>query len=96
MFIGSIQLVDMAICRYQCQFGPHDFTDVVKDITLNHNKTPKKLDINGKIVPLVIGHKDRQYSMKKWGASIKKRSITKYTIETLYLFKHASKLCFIQ
>ncbi len=52
MFIGSIQLVDMAIRRYQCQYGPHDFTNVVTDITQNHNATPKKLDINGKVIQL--------------------------------------------
>jgi hypothetical protein len=29
----------------------------VKDITQNHNVVPKKLDINGKIIPLGTGHK---------------------------------------
>jgi hypothetical protein len=29
----------------------------VKDVTQNHNATPKKLDINEKIIPSRIGHK---------------------------------------
>jgi hypothetical protein len=31
----------------------------VKDITQNHNATPKKLDINEKITPSRIGHKGK-------------------------------------
>jgi hypothetical protein len=37
----------------------------VKDITQNHNATPKELDINGKVIPLRIGHKGTQDSKKK-------------------------------
>jgi hypothetical protein len=33
MFINNIKLVGMVIRRYQCQYGPNDFTNVVKDIT---------------------------------------------------------------
>jgi len=29
----------------------------VKDITQNHNVAPKKLGINGKVIPSGIGHK---------------------------------------
>jgi hypothetical protein len=86
----------MAICRYQCQYGPDNFTNVVKDITQNHNATPKKLDINGKVIPLGTGHKGTQDFRKKWGDSIKKGCRIEFTIKTLYLLKHASKLCFIQ
>jgi hypothetical protein len=35
----------------------NDLTNVVKDITQNHNATLKELDINGKVIPLRIGHK---------------------------------------
>jgi hypothetical protein len=37
----------------------------VKDIRQNHNATPKKLDINGKVIPLAIGHNGTQDSMNK-------------------------------
>jgi hypothetical protein len=96
MFIGSIQLVDMAIHRYQCQYGPHDFTNVVMDITQNHNATPKNLNINGKVIQLGTGHKGTQASKKKWGGFMKRGCRVEFTIKTLYLLKHASKLCFIQ
>jgi hypothetical protein len=36
----------------------------MKDITQNHNVAPKKLDINGKVIPLRIGHKGTQDSKK--------------------------------
>jgi len=29
----------------------------MKDITQNHNAAPKKLDINGKVIPLGTSHK---------------------------------------
>jgi len=47
----------LVVCKYQCQYDPNDLTNVVKDITQNHNATPKKLDINGKIIPLRTCHK---------------------------------------
>jgi len=65
IYVHSIQLVDMAICRYQYQYGPHDFTNVVKDITQNHNATPTKLDINGKVIQSRTAHKGTQDSRKK-------------------------------
>jgi len=70
----------------------------MENITQNHNVTPKKLDINinGKVIPLGIGHKGTQDSRKKWDGFIKRGCKTKFTIKTLYLFKHVSKLCFIQ
>jgi hypothetical protein len=36
----------------------------MKDITQNHNVAPKKLDINGKVIPLRIGHKGTRDSKK--------------------------------
>jgi hypothetical protein len=57
---------------YQCQYGPNDLTNVVKDITQNHNVTSKKLDINGKVIPSRTGHKGTQDSRKKWGGFIKR------------------------
>jgi hypothetical protein len=44
----------------------------MKDITRNHNLTPKKLDINinGKVIPSWIGHKGAQDFRKKWGGFI--------------------------
>jgi hypothetical protein len=68
----------------------------VKDITQNHNATPKQLDINGKVIPLEIGHNGTQDSMKKWGAIIKRGCRIEFTIKTLYLLKHVLELCFIQ
>ncbi len=93
MFIGSIKLVDMVIRRYQCQYGPNDFTNVVNEITQNHNATP---NINGKIIPSMTGHKDTQDSKNKWGGSIKKGCRVEFIIKKLYLLKHALELCFIQ
>jgi len=54
------------------------------------------LNINGKVIPLVTGHNSIQDSRKKWGGFIKRGRKTKFTIKTLYLFKHVSKICFIQ
>jgi hypothetical protein len=34
----------------------------MKNITQNHNATPKQLDINGKVIPLGIGCKGTQDS----------------------------------
>jgi hypothetical protein len=62
----------MAIHRYQFQYGPNDLTNVVKDITKNINVCPKKLNINGKVIPSRICHKGTQNSKEKWGVSIKK------------------------
>jgi hypothetical protein len=45
----------------------------VKDITQNHNVALKKLNINGKVIPLGKGHRGTQDSRKKWGGSIKRR-----------------------
>jgi hypothetical protein len=44
----------------------------VKDIRQNHNVVPKKLNINGKVIPLGIGHKGTRDSKKKWGGFIKR------------------------
>ncbi len=63
-------MVHKAICGYQCQYGPNDLINVVKDITQNHNGCPKNLDTNGKTIPSWIGHKGTQASKKKWGGSI--------------------------
>jgi hypothetical protein len=68
----------------------------VKDITQNHNVAPKKLDIDGKIIPSGTSHKGTQDSRKKWGGFIKRGCKVKFTIKTLYLFKHVLELCFIQ
>jgi len=57
MIIGSIKLVHMVVHKYQHQYGPTNLTNVIKDITQNHNAIPKKLDIDGKIIPSKIGHK---------------------------------------
>jgi hypothetical protein len=51
MFICSTKLVDMVIHMYECWYGPNDLTNVVKDITHCHNATPKKLNINGRVIP---------------------------------------------
>jgi len=64
MFIGSTKLVDVVVHRFECQYGSNDLTNVLKDITQNHNVTLKKLDINGKVIPLGTGHKGTQYSLK--------------------------------
>jgi hypothetical protein len=56
----------------------------------------KKLDINRKVIPSIIGHKGTQDSKNKWGGSIKRGYRVEFTIKTLYLFKHVSELCFIQ
>jgi hypothetical protein len=40
----------MVVCRYQCQYGPDEFINVVKDIKQHHNAPPKKLDINGNVI----------------------------------------------
>jgi hypothetical protein len=47
----------------------------VKDIKQNHNATPKKLNINGKVIPSGTRHKGTQDSKKKWGGSIKRGRI---------------------
>jgi hypothetical protein len=49
---------------YQCQYGPNDLTNVVKDITQNHNAIPKKLDINGKVIPLGTCHRVHEIPRK--------------------------------
>jgi hypothetical protein len=54
----------------------------VKDIAQNHNPTPKKLDINGKVIPLRTSPKGARDSRKKWGGSIKRRCRAKFTIKT--------------
>jgi hypothetical protein len=54
------------------------------------------LDINGKIIPWGISHKGTQDFKKKWDGSIKRGCRVEFTIKTLYLLKHVSKLCFIQ
>jgi len=41
MFVHNTKLVDMVVCRYQCQYGPNDFKNIVKDITQNYNASPK-------------------------------------------------------
>ncbi len=68
----------------------------MKDITQKHNATPKQLDINGKVIPLGIGHMGTRDFKKKWGGFIKKGCRTESTIKTSYLLKHISELCFIQ
>jgi hypothetical protein len=62
----------------------------------NHNVVPKKLDINGEVIPLGIGHKGTWNFRKKWVGSIKRGCRAKFTIKTLYLLKHVLELCFIQ
>jgi hypothetical protein len=91
MPINSIKLVHMIIYRCQCRYGPNDLTNVIKDITQNHNVCPKKLDIDGKIISSNIGHKDTWDSKRKWGGSIKKGWKAEFTIRTLYLFKHVNQ-----
>ncbi len=54
------------------------------------------MDINGKIIPLKIGHKGTQDFKNKWDGFIKKGWRVEFTITTFYLLKHVSKLCFIQ
>jgi len=82
---------------YRCQYGPNDFTNVVKDITQNHNAIPKKLDINGEVIPLVTCHKGYTRFQEEMGVvQYKKGRRVEFTIKTLCLFKHVSKLCFIQ
>jgi hypothetical protein len=72
MPISSTKLVHMAIHRYQFQCGPNDLTNFVKDIRKNINVSPKKLDINGKVIPSRICHKGTQNSKEKCYGSIKK------------------------
>jgi hypothetical protein len=57
MIIGSIKLVRKVVHKYQRQYGPTNVTNVIKDITQNHNAIPKKLDINEIIIPSKIRHK---------------------------------------
>jgi hypothetical protein len=64
MFIGSTKLVDVVAHRFECQYGSNDLTNVVKDITQNHNVALKKLDINGNVIPLGISHEGTQLSSK--------------------------------
>jgi hypothetical protein len=63
---------------------------------LSPNVAPKKLEINGKVFPSKIGHKGTRNFRKKWGGFIKRRCRVEFTIKTLQLFKHVSKLCFVQ
>jgi hypothetical protein len=74
--------------------GTNDLTNVVKDITQNHNAVPKQLDINGKVIPLGIGHKGTRDFRKKWGGFIKKGCTAESIIKTLYLLKHVSEFMF--
>jgi hypothetical protein len=64
MFIGSTKLVDVVVHRFKCQYGSNDLTNVVMDITQNHNVAFKKLDINGKVIPLETSHEGTQLSKK--------------------------------
>ncbi len=72
MPIGNTKLVHMAIHRYQFQYGPNDLTNVVKDITKNIHVGPKKLNVNGKVIPSRICHKGTQNFEEKCCGSIKK------------------------
>ncbi len=96
MYVQKQHKIGWLVVCSQCQYGPNDLTNVVKDITKNQNAAPKKLDINGKVIPSGIGHNGTQDSMKKWGGSIKRWCRVKFTIKTLYLLKHVLELCFIQ
>jgi hypothetical protein len=40
----------MVVHRYQCQYGPNEVTNVVKDIKQNHNAPPKTLNMNGNVI----------------------------------------------
>jgi len=64
MFINNKKIGWLVVCGYQCQYGPNFLLNLMKDITQNHNVAPKKLDINGKVIPLRIGHKGTQDSKK--------------------------------
>jgi hypothetical protein len=55
MIIGSIKLVHMVVHKYQCHYGPTNLTNVIKDITQNHNVVPKK-----------IGHQWKSNPIKDW------------------------------
>jgi hypothetical protein len=44
MFVSSTNLVGMVVCRYQCQYGPNNLTNVEKHITQIHNAALKKLE----------------------------------------------------
>ncbi len=97
MFVSSTNLAGMVVCKYQCQYGPNDLTNVVKNITPNHNATSKKIGVNGKVISSRTNHKGTQNSRDKWDGSIKRGyRLIEFAIKTLYLFKHVSKSCFIQ
>ncbi len=90
MPISSIKLVHTIVYRYQCQYGPNDLTNVVKDNTKSQCVS-KKLDINGKVILSNIGHKNTWESTRKWGGSINKGWKAEFTIKTLYLLKHVDQ-----
>jgi hypothetical protein len=48
MYVHKLHKIGwLVVCRYPFQYGPNDFTNVVKDITQNHNVTPqRKLEVN--------------------------------------------------
>jgi hypothetical protein len=97
MYVQKQHKIGWLVVCSQCQYGPNDLTNVVKDITQNHNVFPKTLDISGKVIPLRTCHRGTQDFRKKWGGSIKKKMYrTKFTIKTLYLLKYLLELCFIQ
>jgi hypothetical protein len=50
---------------------------------LSPNATPKKMDINGKVIPSGISHKGTRDFRKKWGGFINKGCKVKFTIKTL-------------
>jgi hypothetical protein len=81
MYVHKYHKISWLVVCNQCQYGPNDFTNVVKDITQNYNATPKKLDINRKVIPLGIGHKGTWGSKKKWGGSMKRRCKVEFTIK---------------
>ncbi len=63
--MGNTKFVHTVIHKYQFQYGPNNFTNVVKDITKNINVCPKELDVNGKVIPSKICPKCSQNSKEK-------------------------------
>jgi len=72
MPISSTKLVHMAIHRYHSNMVIMISRIFVKDIRKNINVCPKKLDVNGKVIPSRMCHKGTQNSKEKCCGSIKK------------------------
>jgi hypothetical protein len=89
-----ILVMDMAECRWRCQYGPEDNRDKIQAITPEMTPTPMKYNHRGKLITSGLGQKGPRATDAKEGGSMKVGCQCRFYVKRYYFLPDIAEIAY--